>query len=172
MRSAEAEFTTIALSKSALSDLNLSLLVSREWSIEWYDARSRPSIVRIHRSESQGREAIVVAATKLGERNAGKTADEIFGPDFLESFGKTMNAFVRRRVKTDFWNGAYFEYQIKGAPGGSQVEAHNWLTIADGYLVQFQCYFFHDLSTSPEIRKRQDEKLAQSYREILLSIQK
>ncbi|HUR58375.1 MAG TPA: hypothetical protein VM029_11735 [Opitutaceae bacterium] len=171
---ADAPLTRIVLSDSPITpDLRVSLQVPAGWSVQWYDAaRGGSSLARIFRDESMGRDAIVIAATRLAEKHRGKTEAEIFSEDFVQAFAKNTGAFTRRRVKTDSWDGAYFEYPIKTGPAGYKVETHNWMTIASGYLVQFQCYFLSENGISESARRELDLAVAHRYREILLSIEK
>lgn len=163
---AEQNGTKLDLSQSKIPTLHLTVSVPQGWIVQWYGPQEGSSLARIHREASQGRDAIVIATSDLH----GKTEEEAFSAASLESFATAFSASICRREKNDFWNGAYLEYELKGAPPGFKIEVHNWLTVADGFLVQFQCYFLHDLNTAPDVRQRDDAALVQRYLEIIRTV--
>lgn len=153
-------------------ELNLAVTAPEGWTVHWNAGARGTSLARIVRDESKGLEAIVIVATPL--RASERDTREIFTERFIREMSDTLKARRAQRMRNDFWDGAYFQYELSIAveQGTIKVDVRNWMLSADGYLVQFQCSFPKNFGLEAEVRAEREEASVQRYRDILLSVRR
>ena len=165
----------ILLSSSPIyPNLHLAITPVTGWSTEWYRDPGA-TIVRIFNPASGGREALVIAASHLPAKKVGQSADETYDEVFFHDLSRMLHATVQKRIRTDFWDGAYFEYEIATLTGDSRaqgVQVKNWMMVSDGFLVQFQCYYFTDPSAAEADQTKRILQLDSTYLQLLKSVRK
>lgn len=159
-------------SSDRTSDLHLALTVPEGWSVQWSAGGRSSTLARIFRDETKGMEAIVIAATPL--RASERDKRDIFDEKFIREMSDNVKARRAQRVRNDFWDGAYFQYELTVPLGEGMVKAEvrNWMLSADGYLVQFQCYFLKNFSLETDVRVEKEDATAALYKDILLSVRR
>lgn len=153
-------------------ELRVAVTVPAGWGIQWFSGGRSSSIARIFHEESKGLESIVIAATPL--RASERDKADVFDGRFIREMTENLKARRGQRVRNDFWDGGYFQYEITAPAdqGMVKAEVRNWMLTADGYLVQFQCYFLKNFSLETDERQEREDATAALYRDILFSVRR
>lgn len=163
---------SLAIASEKTPGLHLTVQIPASWEQEWYRTRE-PSVVRVYDPATDGADAVVVAAVKLPPNLSNQPADVVLDEKFFRELKSALHAKGAKRVHDGTWDGAVFEYPLPSEAGGKllNVAVKNWMRIADGYLVQFQTYYYTAPAWSSDTARQKHESLAKVYDRILRSVQ-